>query len=234
MKFDTTNNSHRIFSQEVYEKVSAIRGKNPECAKKIEVALNAKGCFFLQNINFIMRMLDNREYDIALEKSLLLPDVCGKAEGWLKKSGKPLNSMDRYKEWLNQYIIPCNTVPSSSISLFTADELCQIRNALIHEQRLDAFSFSWVLDNPVLGGTIMASTSMETAAVPIVKKEINIPNLCFQIYQTALGCYLISPCKFDFIRRSILFPDSPDRKLEYVFPSIKYYYSNPENKTDFH
>lgn len=64
MKFDTTNNSHRIFSQEVYEKVSAIRGKNPECAKKIEVALNAKGCFFLQNINFIMRMLDNREYDI--------------------------------------------------------------------------------------------------------------------------------------------------------------------------
>lgn len=136
MKFDTTNNSHRIFSQEVYEKVSAIRGKNPECAKKIEVALNAKGCFFLQNINFIMRMLDNREYDIALEKSLLLPDVCGKAEGWLNKSGKPLNSMDRYKEWLNQYIIPCNTVPSSSISLFTADELCQIRNALIHEQRL--------------------------------------------------------------------------------------------------
>ena len=44
-----------------------------------------------------MRMLDNREYDIALEKSLLLPDVCGKAEGWLNKSGKPLNSIDDLK-----------------------------------------------------------------------------------------------------------------------------------------
>ena len=84
---------------------------------------------FIAHIEEIQHCLENRCYLAALSLSLVLPDICGKAEFPNQKSG------ERYKKWYKNYMIPFEKPvdPISADMPYLSEEVVyQLRNAFLH------------------------------------------------------------------------------------------------------
>ncbi len=158
----------------------------------------------------INKALDCEAYLSALSLTLMLPDVCGKAEYPNLKVG------EHYKKWYDEYIGKYETYDGRSTPYLSGEVVYSLRNSYLHQatpniDKTKIKDSQNIIDNFVLQiqpknqVDIYADTSSVINYGVMEKRtyNVNVRRLCFIISQTALGYYKENIEKFDFIKYTV-------------------------------
>ena len=159
-----------------------------------------------QLIKEIKFSLENNQYMAALTMSLLLPDICGKAEF------PDAKNRERYVGWYDEYIgkpEKCEDEifdPEHQIPDLTGEIVYSLRCSVLHQGAPTINKSKCKIDH----FTIMVQKYRELhdyapemygymgGNPPVREIKINLQTLCYKLYATAENYYLHNQSKFDF------------------------------------
>ena len=167
---------------------------------------------FEEKIESIKKCLELGLYYPALITALILPDKCGKYSENYAKCKKP---RDKYIAWCNDFL--CHEDPEfeGCYPKYDGDCIYKLRNALIHEFRLDSesdplsnkfYEYEFVINGCCRIGTLTCGEDVKEFI------RIDIPQFCEIITAAALAFYKISDQKIkDLLDNDMEIIDSQKR-----------------------
>lgn len=163
-------------------------------------------------IEEINKCLDNELYISALTMTLIIPDMCGKAEYPTEK-----NTKQRYVKWFDYWIGQYETYEGQENPNLTGEIVYSLRCSMLHEGNptiekekfhINKFALLWQNDKNgfMFGGSSSIYYSIDcngNKSVDEIEYEINIRNLVFKICRCAETYYKENKNKFNYINYKI-------------------------------
>lgn len=170
-------------------------------------------------VNEINKALSYDLYFAALSLTLILPDVCGRAE-----YPNAQTNTERYIKWYNEYIgkyeqCQCDECKKSPMPYLSGEVIYNLRNSLLHQgtpnidstkiketsNQLDEFTLIIEKKNDFdIYSDASSVTTSNQGEPPYRTYRVSIRRLCLIITRCAKNYYNKNKDKFDFINYKII------------------------------
>lgn len=163
-------------------------------------------------IDEIKTCLDNKCYLAAIELSLTLPDICGKAEYPGEKTAL------RYKKWYQEYVGKDEkpaSVYSQDMPYPSSELIYGLRNQLFHQGTIDTEPekvkddncktdrFTLVITKDYDSGTSMVAYG-DGGQIVSRELEVNVHYLCNVLCRAAYKYFIENETKFSFLHCNLV------------------------------